>query len=246
MYYQLTNSSYRDSLKILEADIEHANSLAAEIPMGKSGVRLQMKLVCSNLAPFFIFLLQWMDISCLLPSYFDFFYILIYKVLMDGGIYPGTEEKLQSGRLKPGCVILPSLERLHINFADDSLWYPNPKAITKKYDNRFIMSTVDLEREDECGICLEPCTKMVLPNCCHAMCIKCYRNWNTESESCPFCRGSIKRVNSEDLWVLTCDEYVVDTETVTKEDLLRFYLHVNSLPKDYPEAVFLLDNEYLI
>ena len=27
MYYQLTNSSYRDSLKILEADIEHANSL---------------------------------------------------------------------------------------------------------------------------------------------------------------------------------------------------------------------------
>ncbi|KAL0897879.1 hypothetical protein Bca101_081840 [Brassica carinata] len=34
---------------------------------------------------------------------------------------------------------------------------------------------------------------MVLPNCCHAMCIKCYRNWNTKSESCPFCRGSIKR-----------------------------------------------------
>ena len=54
---------------------------AAEIPMGKSGVRLQMKLVCSNLAPFFIFLLQWMDFSCLLPRYFDFFHILIYKVL---------------------------------------------------------------------------------------------------------------------------------------------------------------------
>lgn len=27
MYYQLTKSSYRDSLKILEADIEHANGL---------------------------------------------------------------------------------------------------------------------------------------------------------------------------------------------------------------------------
>ncbi|CAN6872872.1 unnamed protein product [Brassica oleracea] len=225
MYYQLTNSSYRDSLKILEADIEHANSLAAEIPMGKSGVRLQMKLVCSNLAPFFIFLLQWMDISCLLPSYFDFFYILIYKVGVDGRWNLSRYGRKATIREFYG-VILPSLERLHINFADDSLWYPNPKAITKKYDNRFIMSTVDLEREDECGICLEPCTKMVLPNCCHAMCIKCYRNWNTESESCPFCRGSIKRVNSEDLWVLTCDEYVVDTETVTKEDLLRFYLHV--------------------
>jgi len=108
------------------------------------------------------------------------------------------------------------------------------------------MNSIDLEREDECGICLEPCTKMVLPNCCHAMCIKCYRNWNTKSESCPFCRGSIKRVNSEDLWVLTCDEDVVDPETVTKEDLLRFYLHINSLPKDYPEAAFLVYNEYLI
>lgn len=39
------------------------------------------------------------------------------------------------------------------------------------------LANVDMEREDECGICLEPCTKMVLPNCCHAMCIRCYRNW---------------------------------------------------------------------
>ncbi|CAH2034003.1 unnamed protein product [Thlaspi arvense] len=251
MYYQLTKSSYMDSLKILEADIEHANGLAAEIPMGKSGVRLQMKLVCSNLAPFFIFLLQWMDFSCLLPKYFDFFHILIYKVRADGRWNRSRYGRKATIREFYG-VILPSLERLHINFADisnDSLWYPKPKAITKqKYDmegNRFT-SSVDLEREDECGICLEPCTKMVLPNCCHAMCIKCYRNWNTKSESCPFCRGSIKRVNSEDLWVLTCDEDVVDTETVTKEDLLRFYLHINSLPKDYPEAVFLVYNEYLI
>uniref|UniRef100_A0A453G3C1 RING-type domain-containing protein n=1 Tax=Aegilops tauschii subsp. strangulata TaxID=200361 RepID=A0A453G3C1_AEGTS len=34
----------------------------------------------------------------------------------------------------------------------------------------------DAEREDECGICLETCTKMVLPNCNHAMCINCYRD----------------------------------------------------------------------
>lgn len=42
-------------------------------------------------------------------------------------------------------------------------------------DNEF--TNIDLEREDECGICLEPCTKIVLPNCCHAMCINCYRDW---------------------------------------------------------------------
>jgi hypothetical protein len=39
------------------------------------------------------------------------------------------------------------------------------------------VSSRDVEREDECRICMEACTKMVLPNCSHAMCIKCYRYW---------------------------------------------------------------------
>lgn len=69
---------------------------------------------------------------------------------------------------------------------------------------------------------------------------------NRKSESCPFCRGSLRRVNSEDLWVLTCDEDVVDAETVSKEDLLRFYLYINKLPKDNPDALFLMYYEYLI
>lgn len=67
---------------------------------------------------------------------------------------------------------------------------------------------------------------------------------NRKSEACPFCRGNIKRVNSEDLWVLTCNDDVVDTETVSREDLLRFYLYINSLPKDYPDALFLVYYEY--
>jgi hypothetical protein len=39
------------------------------------------------------------------------------------------------------------------------------------------LSGKDVERDDECGICMETCSKMVLPNCSHAMCIKCYRDW---------------------------------------------------------------------
>lgn len=35
----------------------------------------------------------------------------------------------------------------------------------------------DIEREEECGICLEMNSKIVLPNCNHAMCLKCYREW---------------------------------------------------------------------
>ncbi|CAL5421205.1 unnamed protein product [Camellia sinensis] len=148
------------------------------------------------------------------------------------------------------AVILPSLWRLHVdlvesNYAKDE--NPDTEIIGKKRPeggDRF--SNGDLEREDECGICLEPCTKMVLPNCCHAMCINCYRHWNMRSESCPFCRGSIKRVKSRDLWVLTCSDDVVDTKTVSTEDFLCFYHCISSLPKDSPEAFFLMQYEYLL
>jgi hypothetical protein len=38
-------------------------------------------------------------------------------------------------------------------------------------------SEIDIEREQECGVCLEVKTKVVLPNCCHQMCINCYKDW---------------------------------------------------------------------
>ena len=38
-------------------------------------------------------------------------------------------------------------------------------------------SEIDIEREEECGVCLEVKGKVVLPNCCHYMCLKCYRDW---------------------------------------------------------------------
>lgn len=36
---------------------------------------------------------------------------------------------------------------------------------------------IDIEREEECGICMEVNSKIVLPNCNHALCLKCYREW---------------------------------------------------------------------
>lgn len=38
-------------------------------------------------------------------------------------------------------------------------------------------SDIDTEREEECGICMEMNSKIVLPNCNHAMCMRCYRDW---------------------------------------------------------------------
>ncbi|XP_059633604.1 E3 ubiquitin-protein ligase AIRP2-like [Cornus florida] len=251
MYYKLRRSSYQDSLKVLEADIQHANALAAAIPRAKGGSHLQMKLVYNHLAPLFLFLIQWMDCSCtcLLPRYLNLFHILVYKVFTDGR--PNISTNGRKATISDFyAVILPSLRRLHgdlVELDDANDENPGMEIISKmrlKRDNEF--SNIDFEREDECGICLEPCAKMVLPNCCHAMCINCYRDWNTRSESCPFCRGSLKRVKSRDLWVLTCSDDVVDTETVSKEDLLQFYLYINSLPKESPDALFLMYYEYLI
>ncbi|XP_014506934.1 RING-H2 finger protein ATL47 [Vigna radiata var. radiata] len=240
MAYQFSRLPYSDSLKLLEADIQQANALAAEITRTKGGTLLQMKLAYNHLAPLFLLLLQWMDFSCtcLLLRYLDLFHIVVSKVHNDGRSNmtpPGRKATIREFY----AIILPSLQRLHGSIESSSYGKKLIEGDAKPIH-------VDLEREDECGICLEPCTKMVLPNCCHAMCIKCYRKWNKLSESCPFCRGSLRRVNSEDLWVLTCNEDVVDAETVSKEDLLRFNLYINNLPKDHPDALFLMYYEYLI
>lgn len=36
---------------------------------------------------------------------------------------------------------------------------------------------IEFEREDECGICMDMDSKIVLPDCNHAMCTKCYHEW---------------------------------------------------------------------
>jgi hypothetical protein len=45
-------------------------------------------------------------------------------------------------------------------------------------------SKIDIEREQECGVCLEVKAKVVLPNCCHQMCFKCYREWYIQFFNC--------------------------------------------------------------
>ncbi|KAJ0049402.1 hypothetical protein Pint_15622 [Pistacia integerrima] len=242
---------YEDSLKLLEADIQHANALAASIPRCKGGSCLQMKLVNNHFAPIFLFLLQWIDCSCtcLLSSYFNLFHIVVYKVCPDER--PSISSIGRKASIREFySVILPFLQRLYSDSSKLDITQEEGHGFEmisrKRLEDKWKLSDMDLEREDECGICLDPCTKVVLPSCCHAMCINCYRDWNTRSESCPFCRGSLKRVDSGDLWVLTCNNDVIDTQTVLKEDLLRFYLYINNLPKDIPDALFFMYYEYLI
>ncbi|KAL8230557.1 hypothetical protein R6Q57_000335 [Mikania cordata] len=250
-YHQLASSPYRDSLKVLEVDIQFANMLAASIPRDKNGAFIRMEMGYSDMSYILSFLLSWINspCSCLLQTCLNCCYVVVHKVL------PDERPKLTLRGKKASIrelydVILPSLKRLgttplelDINEDDFQSFGTNPmKKITKTTKS----SELDMEREDECGICLESCTKMVLPDCCHSMCINCYHDWNMRSVSCPFCRGSLKRVNSDDLWVLPCRGEMVDQKTVSKEDTKRFYNYINKLPTDIPDAVFLVYNDYLI
>lgn len=60
----------------------------------------------------------------------------------------------------------------------------------------------------------------------------------TISQSCPFCRDSLKRVNSGDLWVFTDRRDVVDMATVTRENLRRVFMYIDKLPLIVPDSIF--------
>nr|CAE05732.2 OSJNBb0017I01.12 [Oryza sativa Japonica Group] len=70
--------SFKDSLKVLEADIQHANTLASDFSRDYDGACLQMRMSYSPAAQFFLFLVQWTD--CSLAGALGLLRILIYKV----------------------------------------------------------------------------------------------------------------------------------------------------------------------
>ncbi|XP_031093038.1 E3 ubiquitin-protein ligase AIRP2-like [Ipomoea triloba] len=117
------------------------------------------------------------------------------------------------------AVIYPSLKQLEGNLAGD-----------RSRCSGNLSRVVDEGEDDECGICMESGANMVLPNCAHSMCINCFHHWYIRSQSCPFCRGSLKRVESGDLWVLTANSDVVDTITLAHHNLKHFYLYIDKLP----------------
>ena len=50
------------------------------------------------------------------------------------------------------------------------------------------------------------------------------------SQSCPFCRDSLKRVNSNDLWIYTCRNEVIDLSAIARENLRRLIMYIEKLP----------------
>ncbi|KAL6987802.1 E3 ubiquitin-protein ligase airp2 [Sarracenia purpurea var. burkii] len=230
--------SFKDSLKALEADIHHANTLASDYPREYDGACLQMRLSYSPCAQIFLFLVRWTD--CNLAGALGLLRILIYKAYEDGKTIVSFHERKASIREFYG-VIFPSLLQLQrgINEVEDRKQREMCAAKYKRRDEmkKGKLSEIDIEREEECGICLEISSKVVLPKCNHAMCMKCYRDWRARSQSCPFCRDSLKRVNSSDLWIYTSSCDVVDLPAIAKENLKRLVMYIEKLPLVFPDPM---------
>ncbi|KAL8511995.1 hypothetical protein ACS0TY_018451 [Phlomoides rotata] len=105
-----------------------------------------------------------------------------------------------------------------------------------------LCSEVNVEGEEECGICMEIKSKVVLPDCNHAMCLNCYREWHARSQSC---RDSLKRVDSGDLWVFLDGRDAIDMTAFTSENLKRLFNYVDKLPLIIPDALFHSYNRHL-
>ncbi|WVZ16396.1 hypothetical protein V8G54_009378 [Vigna mungo] len=223
--------SFKDSLKALEADILFANTLASDYPRERDGACLQMRLSYSPAAQFFLFLVQWTD--CHLAGALGLLRVLIYKVYEDGKTTMSIYERKTSLKDFYG-VIFPSLLQLHRGITDVEE-RKQKDLFAKKYMHKDIvrkgkLSEIDIEREEECGICMEMNNKVVLPNCNHTLCMKCYRNWHSRSQSCPFCRDSLQRVNSGDLWIYLNSNEINDLASINKENLKRLFAYVDKLP----------------
>ncbi|PKI40104.1 hypothetical protein CRG98_039476 [Punica granatum] len=170
--------SFKDSLKVLEADIQHANTLASDFPREYDGACLQMRMSYSPVAHFFLFLVQWAD--CHLAGALGLLRILIYKVYVDGTTTMTTHERKASIK-EFYAVIYPSLLQLQkgVTDAEDkrqrAVCFERYKRREEAEQRQYY--DIEFEKEDDCGICMDTNSKIVLPNCNHAMCTKCYHEW---------------------------------------------------------------------
>lgn len=233
--------SFKDSLKALEADIQHANTLALDNPREKDGARVQMRLSYSPAAQFFLFLVQWTD--CHLAGSLRLLRVLIYMTYADGKTTMSVYERKASIR-EFYAVIFPSLLQLQRGITDledrkqkevCSMRY-RKKDEGKKCELSEI--EIEMEREEECGICMEMNSLVVLPNCTHSLCIKCYRDWRGRSQSCPFCRDSLKRVDSGDLWMFLENTDTANPSVIARENQRRLFVYIEKLPLVVPDQAF--------
>ncbi|MBA0784300.1 hypothetical protein Gotri_001888 [Gossypium trilobum] len=198
-----------------------------------------MRLSYSSAAQFFLFLVQWTDIQ--LAGALGLLNIHIYMTYADGKTTMSVYERKASIR-EFYAVIFPSLLQLQRGITDleDR---KQKEACTVRYRRkdesaRGKISEIDCEREDECSICMEMNGLVVLPNCSHSMCLNCYKDWHDRSQSCPFCRDSLKKVDSSNLWIYIEQGEIAELSSILRENRKRLFTYIDRLPLIVPDPVF--------
>ncbi|KAI3526246.1 hypothetical protein L1887_05491 [Cichorium endivia] len=229
--------NYKDSLKALEADIQHANTLALNSAKDDNGACLQMRLYFSPAVDLFSYLFPWAD--CKIAGALGLLRVFVYQIYADGKTTIDIHERRASIR-QFYAVVFPSIMQLQSGITDLEERKQNDICL-KKYSRKDGLekgkqSDDDVEREDECGICMETNSKVVLPNCIHSLCLKCYRDWYGRSRSCPFCRETLKGVNLTDLWICVEASDAIDLAIISKENSMRLFMYIEKLPLVVPNA----------
>jgi len=58
------------------------------------------------------------------------------------------------------------------------------------------------------------------------------------SQSCPFCRDSLKRVDSGDLWMFLDQNDTVNLTAIARENQKRLFMYIEKLPLVVPDQVY--------
>nr|XP_043611217.1 E3 ubiquitin-protein ligase AIRP2-like [Erigeron canadensis] len=224
-------NNYKNSLKVLEADIQHANTLALNTIKDDNGACIQMRLYFSPAADLFSYLFPWAN--CKFAGALGLVRVFIYTIYADGKTTLKINERNASIRQFYGFMF-PSIMQLQTGITD--LDDRKQKEIClARYSKKNGLenekpSDADVERERECGICMEANSKVVLPRCSHSLCLKCYRDWHGRSQSCPFCRETLKGVKLTDLWDCVEATDIIDLALIFQENSKRLFMYIEKLP----------------
>ncbi|CAL4933820.1 unnamed protein product [Urochloa decumbens] len=202
-----------------------AISRASEFLRDYDGSVIQMRMAYSAVAHF---LVQWTD--CKLAGALGLLKVMLYKVYADGSSAALPDWEREASIREFYGIIFPSLLQLPSGITELDERKQRRLCLKKFRGRDEQLSEVDTERELECGICLEVNRKVVLPDCAHTLCMRCYEDWNAKSKSCPFCRACLEEVKPGSLWMYTDDSDVVDMDTLTRENIRRLFMYINKLP----------------
>nr|GMD04200.1 E3 ubiquitin-protein ligase AIRP2 [Ipomoea batatas] len=98
---------------------------------------------------------------------------------------------------------------------------------------RGITDFEEMKQKEICSL-----RKVVMPDCRHSLCLRCFQEWRSRSQSCPFCRSNLRRVNSDDLWVCVEKSDTVELPLILREDWKRLYRYIENLPIILPDPRF--------